>query len=73
MLVVADSVHEAGQLVVDYWATMEATPDPDGVISAFKVPSIPDTKGVIEWTAMPVEECVVTMPDTSGWWGEDDE
>jgi hypothetical protein len=39
MLVAAGSVHEAGQLVVDYWATtMEVTPDPDSVIYASKVP-----------------------------------
>jgi hypothetical protein len=68
MLVVADSVDEAGQLVVDYWAEDRIELDPDGKIFAFAVPPIPTTTGVIEWHDMPVEDCVVTLPDTSGWW-----
>jgi hypothetical protein len=68
MLVVADSVNEAGQLVVDYWAKDEIAVDPDGEIFAFAVPPIPTTTGVIEWHDMPVGDRIVTLPDTSGWW-----
>ncbi len=68
MLVVAESVHEAGQLVVDYWAEDEIAVDPDGKIFAFAVPPIPTTTGIIEWHCMPVEDCNVTLPDTSRWW-----
>jgi hypothetical protein len=76
LFVVADSSIEAGQMLIDHWAQDQVEVDQCAGVIVYDAPGqlLPDAvKGVVDWSLLQRGVPQLTYPDTSGWWGDDED